>query len=381
MRIQLKAGLALVRRGPGCVQVGLEERHGALLDGLTDADLGLIDQLARGLDVARLAGPDADDARSRRERTLIGLLTDTGVLLRARADRSTMRRLGPRRPRLSADAAAWALAHPAAGDGWQLMADRSRAVVEIEGAGRVGLTLAGTLAAAGVGAIRVNAPGEVGMADVCPAGALPDDVGLGIPDAARNVVDRGRADPPGAPDRAAERQREPGRPPDLVVLIDRLAADSTRADRLLAADVSHLSVVVRETTVLVGPLVRPGLGPCLRCLDLHRSDRDRQWPLVLAQLLAAAGRRLPQEETAISQLAASLAALQVLCQLDGLTVPAAVGATLEVELPDGLIARRPWPAHPSCGCTWPPGGPTGDATTEPPDQDGHPVPPAATMLQ
>jgi hypothetical protein len=31
-----------------------------------------------------------------------------------------------------------------------------------------------------------------------------------------------------------------------------------------------------------------------------------------------------------------------------------VGATLEIELPDGLIARRSWPAHPGCGCHWPP---------------------------
>jgi len=109
----------------------------------------------------------------------------------------------------------------------------------------------------------------------------------------------------------------------------------------------------------------PGQGPCLRCLDLHRTDRDPLWPVVLAQALAE--RPVP-EETASSQLAAALAALQVLAQLDGgadrhastpgsPTRPAAFAATLEIELPEGLVSRREWPAHPSCGCTWPPRSP------------------------
>jgi hypothetical protein len=94
--------------------------------------------------------------------------------------------------------------------------------------------------------------------------------------------------------------------------------------------------------------VVPGDGPCLRCLDLHRADRDPAWPRVLAQLLA---RPAPVAgETASSLLAASLAALQVLAHLDGGARPAAVGATLEIELPGGLVSRRPWPVHPACGC-------------------------------
>jgi bacteriocin biosynthesis cyclodehydratase domain-containing protein len=388
MRIHLKPGLALVRRGPTSAQIGLEERHGLVLDGLTDADLGLLDQLTAGVDETRPppgARVEAADAQARRLRRaqLIDLLTETGVLVRARSPRSALGALGHRRPRLTPDAAAWSLVHRGPTDGWDLLAARTAAVVEIDGAGRLGLTLAGTLAAAGVGTVRVRANGRITSADVCPAGARPDDVGLPTRDAARRAVARGRADPlPTGPrpaddqvddpandsaDDSAEGSAEDERRPDLVVLIDRLAADSTRADRLLAADVPHLSVLVRETTVLVGPLVRPGQGACLRCLDLHRSDRDRQWPIVLAQLLSAAtAGRAPREETSIAQLAASLAALQVLGQLDGRSVPASVGATLEVELPDGLIARRPWPTHPSCGCSGLPDTPPGP--TRPPDR-------------
>jgi bacteriocin biosynthesis cyclodehydratase domain-containing protein len=138
-----------------------------------------------------------------------------------------------------------------------------------------------------------------------------------------------------------------------VVLIQHGAADAAAAGHLLSADLPHLSVVIREDDVVVGPLVRPGSGPCLRCLDLYRGDRDPAWPSVLTQLLGSSNGPQP-EETALSGLAAGLAALQVLAHLDGVSEPATVGATLEIELPDGLIARRSWPAHPRCGCHWPP---------------------------
>ena len=87
---------------------------------------------------------------------------------------------------------------------------------------------------------------------------------------------------------------------------------------------------------------------------------------MLAQLLSPAARTGAPEETALATVVAGLAALQVLAQLDGLARPASLAATLEVELPDGVTSRRPWPAHPACGCTWPPGGAAGpDRSTGP----------------
>jgi bacteriocin biosynthesis cyclodehydratase domain-containing protein len=273
------------------------------------------------------------------------LLADTDVLLRFRSGRAALARLGADRYRLTPDAATWSVVHPEVGDGWELLAERSHRTVEIRGGGRIGLAVASSLAATGIGTVRMVDDAAVDAGDVAPGGATPSDVGTDLPDVARQVIARatGRDD------------ADPGSAPDLVVLIDRAAADAARADRLLAQDVPHLSVVIRETSVLVGPLVLPGRGPCLRCLDLHRSERDRQWPLVLAQLLSVQARRnAPREETATAQLSAALAVLQVIGQLDGRHTPAAMGATLEVELPDGLVSRRPWPAHAACGCHWPP---------------------------
>jgi len=439
MRIQLKPGLPLVHRGPSTVQIGVDPRHGTVLDGLTEADLDLLHELATGVDDSRLALPtDAGPAqisgldRILRARILVNLLTDTGVLQRSHSGRAALLRLAGSRPRLAPDAAAWSIVHPDSGDGWELLAERRRAVVELRGGGRTALMLAGSLAAAGVGTVRLLGGNDVVAADVGPGGAAPTDVGDPTAQVAARVVARtvglpppapaprpapttiptrrgASADPadPADPAGSGASARTPGSaraagsgtsepveradgdpPPDLVVLVERAAADPTRGDRLLAADLPHLSVVVRETSVVIGPLVVPGRSACLRCLDLHRTERDPQWPLVLAQLLAPADRRVPHEETALAQVAAGVTALQVLGHLDGHGAPACVGATLEVELPDGLACRRPWPAHPSCGCCWPPAPPAPipdrarrRRTTRgsPKAQDGRGGPPTTTM--
>src|SRR5690606_41330535 len=76
----------------------------------------------------------------------------------------------------------------------------------------------------------------------------------------------------------------------------------------------HLPVLVRELDVVVGPLVRPGQGPCLRCLDLHRTDDDPRWPAVATQLTGSPPTGV---ETSLGWLAAAVAAHQALAVVDG----------------------------------------------------------------
>jgi hypothetical protein len=360
VRIQLKPGLQLVSRGPGTVQIGLDGRHGTVLDGLVDADLEVLQALVDGIDGTMVTDPlppepaAAEVAASARR--IVRALAGSGTLVRTRSGRAALTRVGELRARLAADAAAWSLAH-GAGDGWELLAARRRRGVLIHGSGRTGALLAASLAATGIGRVVVDDTTPTAATDCVPGGAGPADIGTPRGQTARRAVDR-------ALGRPARQQHAPDselRRPDLVVLLDRSAADAGRADRLVAEDVAHLSIVVRETSIVVGPLVLPGRSPCLRCLDLHRSGRDPQWPVVLAQLLATRQRRrAPLEETALAQSAAALASLQVLGHLDGVVVPAAAGATLEVLLPDGLITRRPWSIHERCGCRGLPDRPSAD---------------------
>lgn len=344
MRLQLKPALRRAWRGPGTVQIGVSPRHGTVLEGLTEGDALLLDRLRHGVDPDRISGGPGPAAAPERSLELVRLLHEAGVLVPARAGRAALARVGPSRERLAADASVWSVVHPPAGDGWEVLARRACRHVAVLGAGRTGTTLAVTLAAAGVGRVSIGDPRPVAAADVAPAGHAEPDIGRRRQDSAADAVRRF-----GAAGAAA------GHHPDLAVLVDHTVADAGRADRLLSADTAHLSVVIRDADALVGPLVRPGQGPCLRCLDLHRGDRDPAWPQVLAQLLRPVPGAGPEpEETATAALVAGLAALQVLGHLDGLARPAATGATLEVELPDGLVSRRPWPAHPRCGCHWPP---------------------------
>jgi bacteriocin biosynthesis cyclodehydratase domain-containing protein len=355
VHIQLKAGLRTVWRGPGSVQIGVSTARGTVLEGLTASDARLLERLRGGIDLP--LGERPRTARATRERDLIQLLHEAGVLVAIAHDqpRSTevagSDRLGP-------DAALWSVVHDGAGDGWPLLAARAQCRVVVGGAGRLGASLAAVLAAAGVGQICLVDGGQVVPADLAPGAAQRSDLGRSRQDAAADAVRRAgghasRADSVAS----AVLDRDGALRTDLAVLVEYAAADAPAADPLLAADVPHLSVVIREDDVVVGPLVRPGSGPCLRCLDLHRTDRDPAWPSILAQLLgpgtAVRERRLT-EECATATVAAGLAALQVLAHLDGIDQPASAGATLEIEPPDGLIARRIWPAHRSCGCHWPP---------------------------
>ena len=131
------------------------------------------------------------------------------------------------------------------------------------------------------------------------------------------------------------------------MLVEHGVASPVRARPLVREDLAHLSVVVGDVDVTVGPLVVPGTGPCLRCLDLHRCDADPRWPAVATQVAADPPDGV---ESSLGPLAAALAVGQVLAHLDG-RAPASRGATLQVDAVDPVPRRTPWPVHADCGCT------------------------------
>ncbi len=140
--------------------------------------------------------------------------------------------------------------------------------------------------------------------------------------------------------------------PALVVLVGVHALDTAVAHPWSAAGTPVLPVVLHGAEALVGPLVVPG-GPCLRCLDLTRTDLDPAWPTVLGQLTRpAVGEHAEATgETSLVALAAAMTAMVSLCVIDGQTVP--VGRSLEVSLPWPRVSQRQWPVHPRCSCVAP----------------------------
>lgn len=385
MRPLLKPGLRRVWRDEGTLQLGLDPENAVVIGGL-DAAAGRFLQLLDGsrdeaalLTLAPVYGLDRDRAGR-----LLALLTAAGALDDAADDTAALWELtGHERDRLAPDLAALSLRRRTTDGGLPVFVRRRAALVEVRGAGRIGATLAGLLAATGVGSLRVLDPAPTRWADVSPGGLLPDDVGTPRQVAALAAVRRA------AP---TVTEAAPLARADLVVLapVGPLAPSVPAA--LSAGGLAHLIVAVRESRGVVGPLVVPSVSSCLRCHDLHRRDRDPAWPRIAAQLAtdgasvrgnrtSAGGNRtggadesgepiLPCEAPLAMALAA-LAAAQVLAHLDagidaggGINAgggiggvlgartepPATVNGTLELCLPDARPRRRSWHPHPLCGC-------------------------------
>lgn len=306
--MRLRAGLSVLRRGADEVQVGTDPRWAVRLTHLAPDEVEAL-VTRRTLDHPRLDGP-AD------ELALAGLAVPHDT------------------PDGAPDALALGLLAP--GDDPAARARRrATSCVGVVGLGPTGLGIAAGLAAAGVGTVLLDDERSVRAVDLGASGYRWSDVGQPRERAAvrllRDVAPTVDVDGPATP--------------DALVVVEGAAADPARAERLLSLDVTHLSVVVREGDTLVGPLVVPGAGACLRCLDLHRADLDPAWPLVLSQLVGTDA----VEPGPVASVAAGLAVAVLLAVVDGR--PTAPGLTWEVPLPDAVARERTWSFHPRCGCS------------------------------
>jgi bacteriocin biosynthesis cyclodehydratase domain-containing protein len=143
---------------------------------------------------------------------------------------------------------------------------------------------------------------------------------------------------------------------DLVVLADSLVADPRMLRELHAARIPHLPVRVRDGAGLVGPLVLPGVTSCLRCADLHRSDRDAAWPAVASQLRDTVGTADRATVLATAALALNQVDRVVAAVRGGVAVdrapqpPSTLDTTLEFDVGTGSTVARRWSRHPRCYC-------------------------------
>jgi bacteriocin biosynthesis cyclodehydratase domain-containing protein len=113
----------------------------------------------------------------------------------------------------------------------------------------------------------------------------------------------------------------------------------------LRRDIPHLPIVYGDTSVRVGPFVEPGLGPCLYCLELRRTDADPAWPTIASQLW---GRSSTAESALVAGEVAALAARFVLRRRD--TGPEMIARSIDLDIGTGTTVARRWSPHPECGC-------------------------------
>lgn len=323
-RRYLRPGAQVFWRRPGESQIGVDPRCAVVVDGLDPVEQGLLEQLPRlggepDLDVyARELGVGRAPVRRLLDRLAgTGLLVTQPPLLDGPDDRY------------------WHLAEVA---GHPRPLRRGEACVLVRGLDLLGLRVARILAQAGVGRLLLEDDAVVGLDDLAPDGYRGSDLGHPRRQQAFRLL---RA---GSPMTALTAPA--GTRPDLVVLVAHGAVDPVVVRPLVRDDLPHLPVLVRELDVVVGPLVRPGQGPCLRCLDLHRTDDDPRWPAVATQLTGSPPTGV---ETSLGWLAAAVAAHQALAVVDGRGVLLA-SASLEVSATYPLPRYREWAVHPACGC-------------------------------
>jgi hypothetical protein len=116
----------------------------------------------------------------------------------------------------------------------------------------------------------------------------------------------------------------------------------------LNRDVVHVPVVVTERAVTVGPFVEPGLGPCLYCVQLARTDLDPAWPAIATQLWGRAPRELGRLTTA------EVATFVVRRLQERLQNGPAEARSWRIA-DDGGVSVSGWERHPDCRCAVPAG--------------------------
>lgn len=348
VRPRLKPALRRFWRDGTTLQFGLDPTRAVVIAGLDRRRAQLVDRLDGTVDVPALhavattlglTGGAVDD--------LLGLLGGSGLLEDAAGDEDVWNALDrEERDRLAPDVSAASIARTHAPSGVSVLARRQGAAVGVLGSGRVGASVATLLAAAGIGTVVVDDAATTRPADLAPAGLTPEQLGARRQDAATRTLRRA------AP---SVRTRLPAtrRIADLVILAsDGGATDARHGERLVRSGVAHLYAGVRDATGIVGPLVLPGQSSCLRCHDLHRSDRDPAWPSIAAQLAVNGRHRVETCDVVLATAVAAHAGLQVLAAVDGDGTPSAVDGTIEIAQADGRTRRRSWLSHPACGCSW-----------------------------
>ena len=325
-RPRIKSHVQLLRRGPGSLQLGVCPDTGVVLDGLSNAEIAVVEGLDGSLDIHALyAGAAAAGVAADRLSALITTLDEHHLLVDAATDRACLSPIDePRRHLLQSEATAVAAAYGLPGDGFDRVAARSTQHVVISAEGDLPCALADLLRVGGIGKVSVGA-NAVNTLDL----ALRSHRAVGAPATFGSASEL----------------------PDLVVLAAAGAISPDAGEPWLRLGIPHLPLVVQGHRVQVGPLIMGGGGPCLSCLHLHRRDRDAAWPALLSQL-APQGPFLPSTpvnlESTLTAMTIGVAAMIVHTCLDG--QPVADDLSLELALPWPTIQNRRWLSHPMCDC-------------------------------
>ncbi len=233
-------------------------------------------------------------------------------------------------------------------DGATVLMQRQFRAVHLDDLGSAGLAIALGLASAGVGRLVSHDQSRVETADLGPS-AYPSQL-LG-----KLKIDAISALLAGSPNQMkvipghhlTSRNLEVV---DCAVIVAQQAIEPRRYVQWLNRDVPHLAVSFEGDKAAVSPLIVPGRGPCLFCLEQARVDQDPSWPVVASQLVTSKNRL---DDAASRLFCGGLAIQKMLAHLDdvgGFEQTSRELTGYELDSKSGQITEFTWQKHESCSC-------------------------------
>jgi hypothetical protein len=233
-------------------------------------------------------------------------------------------------------------------DGTEILVQRGLRTVHIDDLSGAGLAIILGLAAAGVGRAVSHDQSKVDPEDLGPNGYPSQLLGKPKIDAVRALL----ASSPNqmrlvAGHKLTARNLEAI---DCAVIVAQQAIEPRRYVQWLNRDVPHVALCFEADFATVSPLVVPGRGPCLFCLEQARVSQDPAWPVLMSQLVTSKNRL---DDSASRLFCAGLAMQKVLAQLDdcgGFEQGDQELVGYRLERKSGSVTEFSWQKHEACGC-------------------------------
>jgi hypothetical protein len=233
-------------------------------------------------------------------------------------------------------------------DGATVLMERKFRTVHIDDLSAPGLALALGLASAGVGRVVTHDQSFVEAEDLGPSAYPTQLLGKTKVEAIRALL----ASSPNQMGIVAGHKLTPRNLEaiDCAAIIAHEAIEPRRYVQWLNRDVPHLAMSFEVDHASVSPLIVPGRGPCLFCLEQARVNLDPSWPIMASQLITTKERL---DDSSSRLFCAGVAIQKILAQLDFVgefaqTEKELVGYRL--NLSSGTISELRWLEHEACSC-------------------------------
>jgi hypothetical protein len=133
---------------------------------------------------------------------------------------------------------------------------------------------------------------------------------------------------------------------DAAVIIARFAITPARHGAWLRRDIPHLPVIFGDRVIRIGPLVEPGAGPCLHCVDLAHVDADHAWPAMATQLVGKSAAA----ETPSASMDAAVRVTRWLRDWLATGRSPRPATSIRVDASSGRVSLQKHGWHERCGC-------------------------------